>query len=55
VPSSKVVGSKNRYHLEVACAYVDSLSRVEMTNSGDPIYTPRLQWCYLFLSEMCKL
>jgi hypothetical protein len=32
--SSKIVGSKNRYHLEVTRAYVDSLSRVEMTNSG---------------------
>jgi len=51
VPSSKVVGSKNSYHLEVARAYVDSLFRVEMANSGDPFYIPRPQWCYGFIFE----
>ena len=35
--SSKIVGSKNRCHLEVARAYVDSVSRVEMANSGELI------------------
>lgn len=37
VSSSKIVGSKNRCHLEVARAYVDSVSRVEMANSGELI------------------
>jgi hypothetical protein len=31
------MGSKNRYNLEVARAYMDSLSRVEMANSGELI------------------
>ena len=56
--SSKTVGSKNRYYLEVARAYVDSLSRVEMANSGELIqflFLVHSGVIYLFLSEMCKL
>lgn len=49
------MGSKNRYNLEVAHAYVDSVSRVKMANSGELIQFLLLVHSggiYLFFSEM---